>query len=124
MYSSYFKIDKNFHIDQSCFIQNDHIIIDYPIIRKLLKTEKEKTILQHIKNTFISSPYDKIDIHLNMKKFTANDMVYHIHLINTLINIMTKEFPDKVNHCYIYNSSPILSIYQLFNNKNNLIFIN
>lgn len=109
-------------LDLGCFHLDDNIIIDYPILRQLLKYENEKILIQHIKSVFSSSK-DKVDIHLNMKKFTSTDAVTYIHLINKLVKIFTNEYPNKLNICYVYHSNPLLTIYSLFND-NKLIFVN
>jgi hypothetical protein len=113
-------IEPSFHL--GCFYMDDKIIIDYPIIRKTLKSESEKNLIQHIKSVFSSSS-DKVDIHLNMKKFTTTDAVTYIHLINQLVKILSSEYPDKLNMCYVYHSTPVLNIYSLFNDSK-LIFVN
>ncbi len=113
-------IQPSFHL--GCFHMDDKIIIDYPIIRKTLKNESEKNLIHHIKYVFSTSS-DKVDIHLNMKKFTSTDAVTYIHLINQLVKLLSTEFPDKLNVCYVYHSNPVLSIYSLFND-NKLKFIN
>lgn len=109
-------------LDLGCFNINNTIVIDYPIIRKCLKNDTEKDLIQHIRNIF-SKTENNIDIHLNMKKFTSTDMVTYIHLINKLVQLFSNEYPDKLNICYVYHSSPLLSIYKLFNDKK-LMFIN
>ena len=109
-------------LDLGCFHQKDKIIIDYPIIRKILKSENEKLFIQHIKHVF-SDSNDKVDVHLNMKKFTSTDAITYIHLINQIVKLLSSEFPDKLNTCYVYYSSPVLSIYNLFND-NKLCFVN
>ena len=105
-----------------CFYLDNKIVIDYPILRSVLKFESESTLIQHFKDIFASST-DKVDVHLNMKKFTSTDAIHHIHLINKIIKILSAEYPNKLNTCYIYHSTPLLSIYSLFND-NNLIFVN
>lgn len=113
-------IEPSLHL--GCFHMNDKIIIDYPIIRKLLKLENEKNLIQHIKHIF-STSNEKVDIHLNMKKFTSTDAVTYIHLINQLVKVLTTEYPDKLNTCYVYHSTPLLTIYSLFNDSK-LVFVN
>lgn len=113
-------IEPSLHL--GCFHMNDKIIIDYPILRKILKLENEKTFIQHIKHVFSTSD-DKVDVHLNMKKFTSTDAIHYINLINQLVKILTNEYPDKLNTCYVYHSNPILNIYKLFND-NKLVFVN
>lgn len=108
-------------LDLGCFYLEDKIIINYPILRKILKTENDKDIMNHVINTF-SQTENKVDIHLNMKKFTTTDMVTYMNLINQLVNVLTKKYPDKLNMCYVYHSTPLLSIYSLFNAQN-LMFI-
>lgn len=109
-------------LDLGCFHQHDKIIMDYPILRKVLKVESEKILIQHIRTIF-STTEDKVDLHLNMKKFTSTDAIHYIHLINHLIKVISSEYPDKINMCYVYNSSPLLTIYSVFND-NNLVFVN
>jgi hypothetical protein len=108
-------------LDLGCFHQNDKIIIDYPILRKVLKDESDKLILQHVQHVFSTSD-DKVDIHLNMKKFTSMDAIQYINLINQLSKFLSVEYPDKLNVCYVYHSTPILSIYSLFKNDQ-LVFV-
>ena len=105
-----------------CFHIDDKIIIDYPILRKLLKTERESILIQHF-STIFSSTENKVDVHLNMKKFTSSDAIHHIHLINKIVKILSLQHPDKLKLCYVYHSNPLLSIYSLFND-NKLIFVN
>lgn len=128
MFHSYFKntnekikcIEASLNL--GCFHQQDIIIIDYPIIRKVLKMDTEKNLIEHIKHIF-STSNDKVDIHLNMKKFTSTDAIHYIHLINQLVKMLSVQFPDKLKLCYVYHSTPLLSIYSLFND-NKLIFVN
>jgi hypothetical protein len=113
-------IEPSLHL--GCFHLDDKIIIDYPILRKILKIESEKNLIHHIKSVF-SSSNDKVDIHLNMKKFTSTDAVTYIHLINQLVKTLSSEYPNKLKTCYVYHSSPLLTIYSLFND-NKLVFVN
>lgn len=109
-------------LDLGCFNQNDKIIVDYPILRQVLKVESEKKLVQHIRNIF-SKTDDKVELHLNMKKFTSTDVIHYIQLIKHLIKVLSSEYPDKINMCYVYHSTPLLTIYSLFND-NNLVFVN
>jgi hypothetical protein len=113
-------IEPSLHL--GCFHLDDKIIIDYPILRKILKLENEKNLIQHVKDVF-SKSNEKVDIHLNMKKFTSTDAVTYIHLINKLFKLLSTEYPDKLNTCYVYHSTPLLTIYSLFND-NKLVFVN
>ena len=109
-----------------CFIENEnHIIINYPIFKILLKNgQYEEIIIQYIFNIMrgVLKIYPQFIIHINMDSLTLVDIDKYYSFITKISKIMRDSFPEKMYKCHIYNASFIFSklfkIISLFIDKN------
>jgi hypothetical protein len=100
-----------------CYIKsNNEIIINYETFKILNKIIDKKIILNYLLYTIetVLNKFELFIVHANIKKLTLLEIDKNKDFIYEMSNILKEKFNDKLDSCYIYDSSFIFKqIHQL-----------
>jgi hypothetical protein len=100
-----------------CYIKsNNEIIINYETFKILNKLIDKKIILNYLLYVIetVLNKFDLFIVHANIKKLTLLEIDKNKDFIYEMSNILKEKFNDKLDSCYIYDSSFIFKqIHQL-----------
>jgi hypothetical protein len=100
-----------------CYIKsNNEIIINYETFKILNKIIDKKIILNYLLYTIetVLKKFELFIVHANIKKLTLLEIDKNKDFIYEMSNILKEKFNDKLDSCYIYDSSFIFKqIHQL-----------
>jgi hypothetical protein len=100
-----------------CYIKsNNEIIINYESFKILNTIIDKKVILNHLLYTIetVLNQFELFIVHANIKKLTLLEIDKNKDFIYEMSNILKEKFNDKLDSCYIYDSSFIFKqIHQL-----------
>jgi len=103
-------------LNKVCYINDtNEIIMNYLYFKQIATYEIYDIIIEHIINTITTCLLnDKlIKVHIYINSFTLTEFEKHLHFITKLCKILTIQFPDKLDNCFIYNSPFFIS--QIYN---------
>ena len=100
-----------------CYIKsNNEIIINYETFKILNKLIDKKIILNYLLYVIetVLNKFELFIVHANIKKLTLLEIDKNKDFIYEMSNILKEKFNDKLDSCYIYDSSFIFKqIHQL-----------
>jgi hypothetical protein len=96
-------------------IDNNHITIHYIYFKHFASNSTYDFLTSLITNKIdlIIDKYDNFIVHFNVKSFTLIEMDKHKTYIYSISNYFKDKYPNKLEKCYIYNSSFLIN--QLYN---------
>jgi hypothetical protein len=104
-------------LNSFCYIKsNNEIIINYETFKILNKIIDKKIILNYLLYVIetVLNKFDLFIVHANIKKLTLLEIDKNKDFIYEMSNILKEKFNDKLDSCYIYDSSFIFKqIHQL-----------
>ena len=104
-------------LNSFCYIKsNNEIIINYETFKFLNKIIDKKIILNHLLYTIetVLNQFELFIVHANIKKLTLLEIDKNKDFIYEMSNILKEKFNDKLDSCYVYDSSFIFKqIHQL-----------
>ena len=113
------EITKTFSIEELLFksisIENNKIIINYPLIKTFINPTIYPNILQHVEylTNIILSSYEIFEIHLNIQSFTMTAAQRYNELIKDFCHkYLNSDYEKKLHHIYIQNPPGIIRLLQ------------
>uniref|UniRef100_A0A6C0E4W4 CRAL-TRIO domain-containing protein n=1 Tax=viral metagenome TaxID=1070528 RepID=A0A6C0E4W4_9ZZZZ len=107
-----FKLNKNIYTPEnifknSCYIDQDNLIIQYSILKKILNKNTYDITTQIIINNIenILKNHKLITVHISLHKMYLIDLDKHYNYLLYLCELMKKQYPYALNKCFIYQPS-------------------
>lgn len=96
-------------------IDNNHITIHYIYFKHVASNATYNLLTTLVTNKLdpIIHKYDHFIVHFNIKSFSLIDLDKHRLYIYSISNHFKDKYPNKLEKCYIYNSSFLVN--QLYN---------
>uniref|UniRef100_A0A6C0IT90 CRAL-TRIO domain-containing protein n=1 Tax=viral metagenome TaxID=1070528 RepID=A0A6C0IT90_9ZZZZ len=96
-------------------IEHNHITIHYIYFKHFASNSTYDFLTSLITNKIdpIINQYNNFIVHFNVKTFSLIEMDKHKSYIYSISNHFKEKYPNKLEKCYIYNSSFLLN--QLYN---------
>jgi hypothetical protein len=99
-----------------CYNEKDVMLINFYCIKWLKNIEKQM-IINIIRNTIlgiIENGYQKLTIHVCLKSLSVSQIDTYYSLFKDASIIFKKEFPERLEKCYLYHCSSIFRyVYKL-----------
>jgi len=117
------EITNTFSIDellfQSIYIDNNKIIVNYPLVKTFINPTIYSNILEHVEHLTknILSNYEVFEIHLNVQSFTMTAAQRYNELIQDFCyKYLNSDYEKNLKHIYIHNPPGIITLVQsMFN---------
>ena len=113
------EITNKFSIDElllkSIYIDNDKIIVKYPLIKHFINPTIYPNILQHMEylTNIIISKHDLFEVHLDIESFTMTAAQRYNDLIKEFCyKYLNSYYEQKLKFVFIYNPPGIISVLQ------------
>tara|TARA_B110000008_G_C16763685_1_gene481668 strand:- start:138 stop:647 length:510 start_codon:yes stop_codon:yes gene_type:complete len=107
------KFTLNQLLEKSIYMNENKIIVNYPLIKTFINPNIYSNILQHFENltTQILIKNDIFDIHLDMNTFTMTAAHRYTLLIQEFCSkFLTEKYDEKIQSIYLYNPPAIISV--------------
>ena len=105
-------------LSKGCFSdKNNEMILDASLLLSFANEDNYKIIQErivYINEQIISKNNGIVSVHLNVKSLNLNDLYKHYNFIQNICILLQKDYPNVLEKCYLYNTSPIFSyIFQI-----------
>ena len=103
-------------LNEVCHINNkNEVIMNYIYFKQIAVNELYDIIIEHIVKIIQQclSTIDLINVHIYLNLFTLTEFEKHSQFISKISKILTTNFPDKLETCFIHNPPFFMS--QVYN---------
>ena len=99
-------------LEKICYINDNEFYINYPHFKLFANTDTFNIITEHIINNIskILKTCESFIFHFDVKGISLKDIDKYYNYCVYLSIIMKEKFPDKLQKCYVYNSTELFKI--------------